>query len=555
MLKDIYFSKEYEITMHKQLFAENELSLARCLSFFVDIEKMDIVCDLTFTSKIAILEFIKEAFPRIMNNPEEIQFKEKLLGEIENAYSKMYKLFEEKILPKLGYQDKLYEHQKEALFFSLKKQYNFLAYEQGLGKSNIAGSISKMLSFKRTLIICPASLKWTWMKDLCGKITGFNQLYFTILDSSKSRTIKAFQERFVICNFDSLEKHMNYILSQPLQHIIIDECTAIKSVQTLRYKKCEAIIKANREAKISLLSGTPIRNRSVDIFAYLKIVSHPLGGNYAAFLREYAISSKGRGAYMKITGSKNENKLWRNLSNFMIRKRKEDCLDLPPKIYSKLHYTLNDYKSEYEKAVLDALEKSGKTHLNSCIHTLNKILSKAKLNGIIEFVESIIEQGNKIVIFSTYTEIILTLQSYFLKKCVMVDGSVHPEDRSKNVTKFMTDENCVVFIGQTVAAGTGLTLTSASNIIFCDLPFSPSDLVQCEDRCHRIGTKKVVNIYYPICKDSIDERIYQLICDKAHDASKIIDNKISDIIQNESLTEILISDLRKQYNVPEPING
>lgn len=554
MLKDIVWTDTYEITMHKVLFSDNEMSLARCLSFRIDIDTMEIVCDLTVTTKIAILEFIRETFQRVWSNPSEAIFKEQLLGDIDDRYADMYKLFEEQMLPKLGYQDKLYQHQKDSLFMAFNKQHNLFALEQGLGKSNIAGSLSKMMSFKRTLIVCPASLKWTWMKDLCGPVSGFNELYFSILDSNKSRTIKAFQERFVICNFDSLEKHMGHILSSPLHHIIIDECTAIKSTSTIRYKKCDEIIKANPQAKVSLLSGTPLRNRCVDFFAYLKIVGHPLGSNYAAFVREYAIASKGRGPYMKISGAKNTAQLWRNTSNFTIRKRKDECLDLPAKIYSKLHFNLNDYKSEYDKAVLDALEKSGNTNLNSCIHTINRVTSKAKLSGVIEFIESIVDQEEKVVVFSTYTDIILALQEHFISKCVMINGSVDSKERSNRVDKFMQDEKCMVFIGQTLAAGTGLTLTSASNMVFCDLPFSPADLVQAEDRCHRIGTTKPVNIYYASCDDSIDEHIYDLIVSKAHDASKIIDNKLSDIVSGEKLSELLISDLRKKYNIPVVIS-
>ena len=699
-MQDISFTGTYEITMHKLKWADNEIALAKCINFKHSIESSTVVCDLTVTSKTAILEFIKESFQSVWGSPAQANFKAGLLEQIDKRYDTMRMLFDTTFLIKLGYQEKLFIHQKDTLFESFKKQHNFYALEQGLGKTIIAGSLSKMLSIRRTLIICPASLKHNWYKELCGPVTQFNQMYFSILDANRHRTIKAFQERFVICNFDSLEKHMDHILSSEIGHIIIDECfppntpittdkgvltigyivenkiscnalsfdslnnvysykpvtnyfkkelknkivkikheygelictedhkiwtkngfkrakellendsvqilfknggqtengnfkfvrvesvevlergsgqqytelcpenyvydievadnhnyfannvlvsncVAIKSTSTGRFKMCEKIVKANPNAKVTLLSGTPVRNRVNDIYAYLRITNHALGHNYAHFLREYTISQKGRGNQVRITGAKNTDVLWRQISNFMIRKRKEDCLDLPDKIYGKLHFDLNDYKAEYDKAVKEALEQSGKTSLNSSVHSINIVTSKAKVKGVIEFAESIIDQGEKVVIFTGYTDIIHTLQDHFGDKCVMINGSVHSEERMNRVDRFMTDDTCMVFIGQTLAAGTGLTLTVASNMIFCDFPFSPADLVQAEDRCHRISQKKAVNIFYAVADESIDDHLYDLICQKAHDASKVIDNHSGDFI-NQNIQEMLISKLREQ---------
>lgn len=552
MLKDIQFICDHELIMHKQLWSQNEVALARCLNFTHDENESTIKCDLTVTSEVSIIEFIKESFPRVWNHPSEVEFKEWLLMNLDSQYSRMQEIFHDNILSKLGYEDKLYHHQKDSLFLGLNKRCNFYALEQGLGKTLIAGSISKMLSIRRTVIICPASLKHNWMRELCGPVSKFNEMYFSLLDASKARTIKAFQERFVICNFDSLEKWMDHILSQPIGHIIIDEATNIKSTSTNRFKRVEQIVKANPNAKVSLLSGTPVRNRINDLFAYLKISDHPLGVNYAHFLREYTISSKGRGNSIRITGAKNTDLLWKQLSNFVIRKRKEECLDLPSKIYGRLHFGLDDYKEEYNKAVKEALENSGKTNLNSCVHSINIVTSKAKLSGVIEFAENIIDQGEKVVIFTGYTEIILALENHFKEKCVLINGSVNSLERSNRVDRFMTDETCMVFLGNTLAAGTGLTLTVASNMIFCDLPFSPADLVQAEDRLHRISQTKAVNIYYAMAIGSIDDHLYSIIADKAHDASKVIDNHSGDFV-NQNVSEILISKLREQYNVPEPI--
>lgn len=553
MLKDIYFTSPHEIVMHKTLWADNEIALAKCLNFKYDVNDSNIICDLLTNNYTSVIEFIKESFQRLWNHPTEHRFKEDILSKIEHSFVELRALFDDKYLIKLGYQDKLYTHQKDSLFLGFNKQHNFYALEQGLGKTMIAASLSKLLQIKRTLVICPNSLKHNWYKELTGSISEFNEMYFTILDSNKARTIKAFQERFVIINFDCMDKHMEYLLSMPFGHIIIDEAVAIKSTSTRRFKNCDKVIKSNPTARVSLLSGTPVRNRINDLYAYLKIIGHPLGMNYSHFLREYTISAKGRGNQIRITGAKNTDLLWKQLSNFMIRKKKEDCLDLPPKIYGKLYFELDDYKDEYNKAVKEALENNGKSNLNSCVHSINIVTSKAKIKGVIDFAESIIDQNEKLVIFTGYTEIINILQDHFKEKAVMINGSVNSYERSVRVERFMKDESCMIFLGNTMAAGTGLTLTAASNMIFCDFPFSPSDLVQAEDRIHRIGASKSCNIYYAVANGSIDEDIYSIICDKAYDATKVIDNKTNGDFINQNIQELLISKLRKQYSVTETI--
>ena len=546
MLRDVEFTKSRELTMRKKLWSPNELALATCLGFTHKEEEAVIKINLNLATKVSVMEFLKEAFPRIMNHPSEDDFRRKLLKAIDTRYKEMWADFEEKGLNTLGYQDKLYAHQKEGLFNVRNRKCNFISYEQGLGKTLIAGSISKMLKVRRTLIICPASLKHNWLKEMCGPISQFNEMYISILDANQRKSIIAFQERFVIVNFESLGKHMKHILSSDIGHIIIDEAVKIKSTSTRYFKMVHHIVESYPNAKVTLLSGSPIRNRVSDLFAYLKLVNHPLGQSYAHFLREYAISTKGRGSSLKITGAKNTEVLWRQLSNFMLRKRKDECLDLPPKIYSKLYFELNEYKDEYERAVREMIEETGKKVSNSSVHQINKITSKAKLPGVIEMAEGIIDQGEKVVIFSGYTDTVESLQAHFGKKAVLVNGAVNSSDRAKRVERFMKDDTCMVFVANTISGGMGLTLTSACNMIFCDFPFSPADLVQAEDRLHRISQHRSVNIYYAICSDSIDENLYRLIANKAHDASKIIDNKSIDM-EYSNLAEVLVSELKEKY--------
>lgn len=550
MLKDIQIIDDRKVVMHKKLWDDQALALAKCFWFDIDTTMSTITADLEMTTKTSLLEFFNVAFPRIMTHPSEEAFKNGLLMTIDKIYLDMIHAFSINMLPQLGYQDKLYSHQTEALFEMRNKRAILLAFEMGTGKTKISGSVSKMHKIRRTIIICPSIVKWNWFNDLADDITGFNPMYFTILDSKESKTIKAFQERFVIVNFESAEKHMKHILSLPIGHVIVDEAHGVKNHNSKRYKILKHILDHNPEARVTLATGTPIKNRVNDMFAYLKLVKHPLGENYTQFLRDYTISQKGRGSQTKITGAKNTNDLWVKMSNFMLRKKLEDCVDLPDKIYNRLYFDLDDYSDEYDNAVREALENSGKTQLSSSIHTINIVTAKSKLNGIIEMAENILESGEKVTIFSSYKEPLNILRDHFKDRCVLIDGSVPSHERGVLVEKFKTDENCTVFLGNMAAAGVGINLVSSSNMILTNFPLTPSELYQTIARLHRIGQKKKVNIWYTICRNTIDENLFNLIAQKAMDANAVVDNTNIDT-EYTNIQDVLFKELREKYNIQE----
>lgn len=552
MLKDIDISIQNKVIMQKRLWSDQELALAKCFWFDINIEASTITADMRMTTRTSIVEFLNIAFPRVMTNPSEEDFKDKVLTKIDFDIYLMREEFNNTTLKNLGYESKLYSHQSEALFEMRNKKSNLLAFEMGTGKTKTAASISKMFKLRRTLIICPSIVKWNWFNDLTDHITGFNQMYFTILDSSARKTMKAFQERFVIVNLESAIKNMGHILSLPIDHIIIDECHALKNVASRRFKIVKHIMDKNPDARVTLLSGTPIKNRVNDMFAYLKLTGHPLGSNYTQFLREYTISQKGRGGD-KITGAKNTNDLWVKMSNFMLRKRLDDCVDLPDKIYNRIYFELEDYQKEYDEAVFEALENSGKTQLSSSVHTINIVTAKSKLKGIIELAENILENGEKVTIFSSYKEPLRILEQHFKDKCVLIDGSVPSHERGVLVEKFKNDEECCVFLGNMAAAGVGINLVSSSNMILTNFPLTPSELYQTIARLHRIGQTKKVNIWYTICKDTIDENLFNLIAQKAMDANAVVDNLTADT-EYSNIQDVLFKELREKYNIPEVKN-
>lgn len=539
------------VLFHKKLWHESEIILAKCFGFDINIDTGKIEAIINQTSKRSLFEFIKLSFRNFSESPLEEERRNKFYEQLSQRYTAYNDIVDGEINKKLPYANKLYAHQKDTLKESFFRKYNFYALDMGLGKTLTSASMSRLHQCKRTVIMCPAAVKWNWFRDLTH--FGFNELYFSIMDSRKSRNIRAFNERFVIVNYDIIDKFNKELLSGSIDHFILDEAHALKNAHSQRYKNLAKIVAANPNARITFLSGTPVKNRVNDAFAYLKLIGHELGSSYKKFLDEYTISTTGsRGTQIK--GGRNLQDLHVKMSNFMIRKTKDQCLDLPEKIFLQYKYEMADYRAEYDKVIEELSQQKSISSLTGNLHSLNIITSKAKIPGIIEIAESIIEEGRKVVIFGGYTDPIETLQQHFGKACVVVTGSVDSFTRDQHVQRFHNDPECTVFIGNMVAAGVGINLTNSSDVIFMNFPFTPAELYQAMDRLHRIGQKSSVNVHYTFCEDSVDEYIYEIIVDKEKDINALIDNG-KEVMIRDNITQLLISKLlNKNVDIEIPVS-
>lgn len=428
-----------------------------------------------------------------------------------------------------------------------------------------SATLSKMLGVIRTIIIAPAGVKWNWYHDMTDE-WGYDKMLWTILDAKKSKCVYAFDERFVVVNYESIPKHMNHLIQFNAGHIIIDECQKIKNTKTRNFKSVDKLVKHFPQARVTLLSGTPITNRVNDIFAYFKLCNHPLGFNYSAFLKNYTITMSGRGGN-KVVGAKNVDELRMKISNFMIRKRTEECIDLPALMIKKYYFEMGDVKGEYEEHIEELyqhkkdLEMASsnkekaqiKVKIKGNIHNLNRLLSTSKVNNVIPLIDQLVENGRDVIVFSGYTNPILNLEKHYGDSCVKVVGGMDSHKKNKAIQIFVNDPNCNVFLGNFKAAGVGINLVNARDVIFLNFPFTPDDLEQPYKRAHRIGQEKDVNVYYTIVKDSIDEHIFDMIVGKTKDINSILDDGKSGVVHYNQipndLFNRLISDYEKKNNI------
>lgn len=548
-MQDVTLYDDGRVVFKKHLWNDAELLLARCFNFEYNVSDNIVTATVGFTFKKAMYEFIRLSFKNFSESLHEEDRRNDFYTRLDAMYHLKDQTVDALMQQHLPYYSKLYAHQMDTIKQSFYHQFVFGALDMGLGKTLIAASVSRIMQAQRTVIICPSAVKWNWYRDLTA--WGFNELFFTILDAKRHRNITALNERFVIVNYDIIGNVTPHLLATPVSHFILDESHYLKNHNALRYKNVQKIIAANPNAKITFLSGTPITNRVNDLFGYFKLIGHELSLSHAKFMSEYTIRTNARGGE-KVTGGRNLQDLTRKLSNFMIRKIKEECLDLPGKIFLSYRFEMDDYREEYDKVIAELAEQKSISSLTGNLHSLNIITSKAKIPGIKELADEIIESGKKVVIFGSYRVPIDAMAEYFGNRCVKIDGSVDSFTRDQHIQRFHNDPECVVFLGNMKAAGVGINLTNASDVIFMNFPFTPAELYQATDRCDRIGQKYAVNVHYTFCDGSIDEYIYDIITDKEKDINTLIDQG-KEAVLRENTTEILIKKLLNRNNLDDII--
>lgn len=491
-------------------------------------------------------------FPIIL---DKLKFEDiQICGEVPKKfekYLKMLDIYDEQDADYLS-RTKPFEHQIESFNYALTHNKFLLGDEQGLGKTKQALDIAvaRKHKMRHCLIVCGVNnLKWNWYKEVeihtneKAHILGsrVNRKGKTVIGSSAERLADLKQihdEYFLITNIEtlrdkSIQSQIKKMCSDGIIGMtIIDEIHKCKNSQSKQGKAIHCCCSYYRLA----LTGTPLMNNPVDLYNVLKwleVENHSL-----TYFKNLYCEMGGFGGY-EIIGYKNLDQLENSLNRNMLRRRKEEVLDLPPKIYTD---ELLDLDSSQDKLYRDVTNQiiedidrimllpnplTELIRLRQVTSNPNILSSKnitnVKYDRIVDILES---TTDKVIIFSNWTKVInplyIKLSSLGYNPALVTGES---KDPILEMNKFQSDNTCKVILGTTPALGTGYTLTAANTVIFIDEPWSKAIKDQAEDRCHRIGTKGTVNIITLICKDTIDERIHQIIKDKGELSDRIVDGK------------------------------
>lgn len=438
----------------------------------------------------------------------------------------------------------LYPFQKDGiLFLESKNGRALIADDMGLGKTIQAVSWTALHpELKPYIIVCTATMKINWKREIL-KWTG-KEAYIVYGTNNK----EAYKEKeYIIINYDVLGAHIENILSLRPKVLIIDECQKIKNFKAKRTKNVRELGKYCHH--IIALSGTPIVNKPFEFFSILSLLRKDIFNSQWNFTQKFC-NPTFNGWGWEYKGATNTGELHNLLTRtVMIRRKKEDVLtELPAKQRTVLPVEISN-RGEYERAEADIIRwiqenistekarRAMRAEILARFNYLKQIAAEGKKESIIEWIETFLETDKKLVLFCTHHALIDFLMEKFPGTAVKLDGRDSGIARQKSVDRFQNDPTVKLFIGNILAAGEGITLTASSDVLFCEMGWTPGEHVQAEDRTHRIGQKEAVNIYYMVAEQTIENSIIDILDRKRRHLDAVLDGK--DSTEDSLLNELL----------------
>jgi SWI/SNF-related matrix-associated actin-dependent regulator 1 of chromatin subfamily A len=435
--------------------------------------------------------------------------------------------------------DGLYDFQKLGVgFIESRNGRALIADEMGLGKTVQALGYCKTHPEKRTpsepcLVVCPASVKLNWAKEARKWIPDAE------VEVLNGRTPYETEGSILVINYDIMSGWIEKFQRMKIGMVILDECHYIKNVKAKRTKACLTL--CEHSDSVVCLSGTPITNRPVEFYTALRAIDKRAFPSFWQYAKRFCGATRGRFGW-DFSGATHTDELHSLLTKtLMIRRLKEDVLtDLPAKQRSVVPMELSKQgKATYEKIMCDFegwLEEQGKTpeeiertaaaEALTKIEKLKQAAVEAKMKSCIEWIQDEIDAGEKLVVFATHIKTLDELEKKFEGKTVRLDGSTAQNKRQEVVDKFQNDSSIRLFLGNVKAAGVGITLTAASNVVFVELGWTPGEHIQAEDRIHRIGQEAdSVMAYYLVADETIEGDIAEMLNEKQKVLDSVLDGK------------------------------
>lgn len=473
-----------------------------------------------------------------------------------------------------------HEYQKYAVAYGLQHDSFLLGDKMGLGKTkemlDLAVYRKKRGDIKRCLVICGVNtLKYNWLSEIKKHTDEDGWILGTRYDKHGKPVVKGTKEKledldnlpnctFIITNVETLRisegtgrsrdftfvNKVNELVKQgEIGMILLDEAHKCRNVQSQQGK---ALLKLNAPYKIPM-SGTFFYNSPLDLYVPLAWIDEE-NHSYWQYKNYYCILGGFNNA--EILGTKNLDKLKTTLDRCMLRRTTEEVLDLPPKNRITELVEMSDNQTKIYNAVIQMLRedvdkiKASNNPLAQFIRLRqatgytgilsSTIEESAKLDRMEELVEEITMDGSKVVIFSQWEQITSEAKKRLEKyNPLYITGKTSDFDRDVAREMFQTDDIHKVIIGTSGAMGTGITLTRASTAIFLDSPWTMSEKEQNEDRIYRIGTTQSVNIITLVCKDTIDEKIEEIVYGKGKMGDYLLDGKLRKDKVDEFVKSIL----------------
>lgn len=387
------------------------------------------------------------------------------------------------------YWNNLYPHQQHAVkkIVTYFKGRALLADDMGLGKTHQA--IALILYYQHEgpiLIVCPSYLCLHWKNALGG--------------------IEA-----TIVSYDMLPKHKQ----KSYNMLVCDESHYVKN----RKAKRTIAVKNIKSRRALFLTGTPALNRPIELFSQLQIIRKEFVKNYSFFAKRYCDGKISRFGYDDRGHSCDEELHWLLKKVYMVRRLKRDIINLPNKTRHAIMLDVEDLE-ELPSKLEEWKTMTNLQDIKTIMSEMFRITARVKRKAIQQWIKNISEP----FLFFAYHRSTLDALEEVCENYIRIDGSTPTKERQQLVDEFQQGQKKIALLSL-MAAGTGLTLTKASTVIFGELYWVPGVMVQAEDRVHRLGQKNKVNIYHLIGNGTLDTYIYTKLIQKLKMLDAVVDNR------------------------------
>ena len=439
----------------------------------------------------------------------------------------------------------LYGYQEEGLLHLTFGRRTLLADDMGLGKTvqaiAAAALLKQLRDIQHVLIVCPASLKHQWARE----IQRFTSLSVQVIEGNpiQRRSLYRDLQFFNVINYELVRFDEEEITRREFDLVILDEAQRIKNWRTKTADK----VKRLRSPYAFVLTGTPLENRLDELYSVLQFIDPTILGPLWRFNQRYYETERRPSGSYKVLGYKNLDELRHRIAPYVLRRvREEVLLDLPERIDSNFFVEMTDPQwsayAEYEQRVAQLMARAKRRPLTPKEHNIllgalvkmrlicnalalhdpeikpqDREKTSPKLRELrVILDEEIASNGRKAILFSQWTRM-LDLTEPALERLklgwVKLTGDVPTKKRGALIEQFFEDPRCKVFLS-TDAGGVGLNLQAASMVVNLDLPWNPAVLSQRIARAHRHGQRHVVNVINLIAKGTIEERMLDTLAAK-----------------------------------------
>lgn len=432
----------------------------------------------------------------------------------------------------------LYDYQREAVDFANTRKSVFIGIPCRGGKT--AASLEMVRPFKKTLIICPASLYHIWYDEI-KKVYSDDE---TICVYNKRKLINI-TERFTIISYEkSIQLFYFKILKQTdFDSVIVDEAHRLKNYKSKRTQKLigwgkePGYLHDQRFKKIILLSGTPLMQRPVELYAAARafrpdlIEPHTL---YADFAFYYCCGYVDPWWNIIATGHNHMRELAEKLKDFLFIVDKDRVYKNFPPIQQQIVRldVGQEIIAEEQQYCRESLEKTTTPIVMSALAALSHKLSLEKIDLCVDYINDLIDNGDKVVLFAWHTDVIEELQSK-LSGSLKITGETPAHKRPQLCQIFKENTQVNSLICQIKAVGEGFDLSCAQHVVFVEFSWNPGDMEQCYKRVYKRNGEGTIFVYYLVASNSLD------------------DYKLTNILKKESVVNEFNSLIKDAHAIPQ----